>query len=270
MISINARETHVQILFGHVRLAIWYAVGTHMLTHTFSNKVSWGTLTSWGTFGGGQTFHVQFLFVEIVMLVFAIHPSRTCLKPAPFRIHSVFSFDFFQSISLHCSKLRLQKKPFYSLWSVIPTSQLQFWKTNMKSLLSPSILVWMGTRLLLVIFYLFACTCPPGCFAAPLLGQRRSIVGVCPPVDVAGEDIVSFPDSEDCTIFYECYLGRAYQKQCPAGLYWDALLQTCDYPQRAVCLAKITWDWWLVIDYVGWMVGTVPVMTWPNSGVWIV
>lgn len=41
-----------------------------------------------------------------------------------------------------------------------------------------------------------------------------------------------YPD-EDPTKFWECSNGTAYRFDCPAGLWWDTKLLTCNWPDAA-------------------------------------
>ncbi|MCL2869150.1 MAG: chitin binding domain-containing protein, partial [Candidatus Bathyarchaeota archaeon] len=46
---------------------------------------------------------------------------------------------------------------------------------------------------------------------------------------------VFFPHPSDCHWFFHCSNGVAYCKKCPAGLEWNTVLDTCDYPYNAGC-----------------------------------
>lgn len=39
----------------------------------------------------------------------------------------------------------------------------------------------------------------------------------------------------DCTKFYKCYLGEAYEQKCPRGLHWSETKNYCDWPHFADC-----------------------------------
>ena len=44
-----------------------------------------------------------------------------------------------------------------------------------------------------------------------------------------------FPHPNDCHWFFHCSMGVAFCSECPAGLHWNAKLETCDFPFRAGC-----------------------------------
>jgi hypothetical protein len=50
----------------------------------------------------------------------------------------------------------------------------------------------------------------------------------CPSVDP--EIVVQFPHP-DCTKFYKCLNGEAFEMECPDDLYYNPTLQVCDYPE---------------------------------------
>jgi Chitin binding Peritrophin-A domain len=58
--------------------------------------------------------------------------------------------------------------------------------------------------------------------------------GTCPP----GED-PSTPtflgDTEDCTVYYTCFVGTALPSVCPEGLEWHATGHYCDFPENSQC-----------------------------------
>ncbi|RJQ71964.1 hypothetical protein D5S17_26650 [Pseudonocardiaceae bacterium YIM PH 21723] len=41
-----------------------------------------------------------------------------------------------------------------------------------------------------------------------------------------------YADPDDATLFWECSNGIAYRFDCPAGLFWDTTLLTCNYPEQ--------------------------------------
>ncbi|XP_049807850.1 uncharacterized protein LOC126251462 isoform X2 [Schistocerca nitens] len=50
------------------------------------------------------------------------------------------------------------------------------------------------------------------------------------------ENVVQFPNPDDCSTFYKCDLdGTAVLQDCPAGLEYNAETQVCDYPASAGC-----------------------------------
>lgn len=66
--------------------------------------------------------------------------------------------------------------------------------------------------------------------------KPRTPVGKCPVPQ--GTHPVYLPDSESCTIFYECdESGNACEKQCPPGTEFNPTLSVCDNPQSAGCQA---------------------------------
>jgi hypothetical protein len=62
------------------------------------------------------------------------------------------------------------------------------------------------------------------------------MVPTCPFPDLAYS--VFFPHPNDCHYFFHCSNGVAYCKKCPAGLHWNTVLDTCDYPYSAGCISK--------------------------------
>ncbi|KFB35793.1 hypothetical protein ZHAS_00002711 [Anopheles sinensis] len=44
-----------------------------------------------------------------------------------------------------------------------------------------------------------------------------------------------FRHPTDCSTFYQCDNGSAYEIQCPAGLHFNTLLSVCDYPAKTGC-----------------------------------
>ncbi|GJQ81034.1 hypothetical protein Trydic_g21843 [Trypoxylus dichotomus] len=58
-------------------------------------------------------------------------------------------------------------------------------------------------------------------------------VGSCPEIN---EEYVTFlTDGGDCTIFYKCNWGVPILFNCPAGLYFNPVLNVCDFPEDAGC-----------------------------------
>jgi hypothetical protein len=68
--------------------------------------------------------------------------------------------------------------------------------------------------------------CPPG------------VVPTCPFPDPVFT--VFFPHPNDCEFFFRCENGVAYCEKCPAGLHWNTVFDTCDYPETAGCDKEIT------------------------------
>ena len=120
-----------------------------------------------------------------------------------------------------------QNLPFQS---VVPLSSPP---PNMRSILFTA--AWTGCLLGLSAF-------APS-FALPLL-VKRSPVGVCPPVD-PGVRALLLPDSEDCHVFYDCVNGIPFNKRCPANLYFNTLLQSCDELEFVDCLGESIWLSWM-------------------------
>ena len=48
--------------------------------------------------------------------------------------------------------------------------------------------------------------------------------------------VVLIPHPYDCTKFFICQGTLGYMMQCPAGLWFDAYLKVCDYPDHAQCV----------------------------------
>ncbi|GFU13731.1 chondroitin proteoglycan 2 [Nephila pilipes] len=44
-----------------------------------------------------------------------------------------------------------------------------------------------------------------------------------------------FPDSKNCTRFYQCSHWKEHHKKCPSNLHFNPDLQVCDWPYRAGC-----------------------------------
>lgn len=55
-------------------------------------------------------------------------------------------------------------------------------------------------------------------------------VGSCPP-----EGSLHLPHADDCTLFCRCDHGVPKLDRCPGGLFFDSLLQNCDWPWKARC-----------------------------------
>lgn len=49
---------------------------------------------------------------------------------------------------------------------------------------------------------------------------------------------IHFAHPTDCTMFYRCYIHKAYKSQCPGGLHFNEEHQYCDYPYSAGCKAQ--------------------------------
>ncbi|XP_049807852.1 uncharacterized protein LOC126251462 isoform X3 [Schistocerca nitens] len=66
-------------------------------------------------------------------------------------------------------------------------------------------------------------------------GNSKTPPPECPsPADP--ENVVQFPNPDDCSTFYKCDLdGTAVLQDCPPGLEYNAEAQVCDYPASAGC-----------------------------------
>ena len=60
--------------------------------------------------------------------------------------------------------------------------------------------------------------------------------GECPEVDPPMSAYL--PDTEDCTIYYECSNGEPIPNVCPPGLEFNPTLHVCDTPEHAQCKGK--------------------------------
>ena len=49
---------------------------------------------------------------------------------------------------------------------------------------------------------------------------------------------IHFAHPTDCTMFYRCYLHKAFKAQCPGGLHFNEEKEYCDYPHWANCKAE--------------------------------
>jgi len=49
-----------------------------------------------------------------------------------------------------------------------------------------------------------------------------------------------FPDPFDCSKFYTCVGGMPYHNDCPAGLYFNPLIDACDFPANVDCQDRPT------------------------------
>ena len=54
----------------------------------------------------------------------------------------------------------------------------------------------------------------------------------CPPWN---EELVFFPDSEDCAWYYMCTPSGAEHLPCPAGLWWDSTINGCNWQDQVKC-----------------------------------
>jgi hypothetical protein len=54
----------------------------------------------------------------------------------------------------------------------------------------------------------------------------------CPPYDPENPDTwdkIYVPDPDDCSAFYECYLGAGFRAECPNGLLFCSELKVCTW-----------------------------------------
>lgn len=51
------------------------------------------------------------------------------------------------------------------------------------------------------------------------------------------------PDKTDCSVYYACAHGHAYQMKCSDGLYYDGTIWACTYPESAVCFTYKDNEW---------------------------
>nr|ARE68916.1 peritrophic matrix protein [Epicauta chinensis] len=58
------------------------------------------------------------------------------------------------------------------------------------------------------------------------------LVPICPP-ETDGQPV--FIPNVDCTKYYECSHGRPILMQCPAGLYFNPILNVCDHKEDSGC-----------------------------------
>ena len=43
------------------------------------------------------------------------------------------------------------------------------------------------------------------------------------------------PDPADCSRFFICDAGRPWMKQCPTPLYFDPMINVCNWPELVNC-----------------------------------
>ncbi|KAK2707149.1 peritrophin-1-like [Artemia franciscana] len=56
----------------------------------------------------------------------------------------------------------------------------------------------------------------------------------CPEED--GPYAVHIPHDSNCTMFYKCFKGTPVLQLCPSGLWFNAVLEVCDYPEQSGCV----------------------------------
>nr|XP_017008047.2 peritrophin-1 [Drosophila takahashii] len=56
----------------------------------------------------------------------------------------------------------------------------------------------------------------------------------CPPYDDPNH-VVMLPFPNDCSKYYTCQRGQAYEHKCPANLYWSQMTYRCDYREYSNC-----------------------------------
>jgi len=60
-------------------------------------------------------------------------------------------------------------------------------------------------------------------------------VVVCPTGDNPTREAVFLANPWDCSSYYECSNGSPYLMHCPAGLFFDIELTTCNYEDQVRC-----------------------------------
>ncbi len=60
--------------------------------------------------------------------------------------------------------------------------------------------------------------------------------GICPAVDPLDHTVL-LPNPADCSTFFSCSDGVPILMHCRDGLYFNAELDVCDWPQNAGCQA---------------------------------
>lgn len=71
------------------------------------------------------------------------------------------------------------------------------------------------------------------CFLS-LVDVQSKPVGTCPLVD-SKVNTIHLADSEDCSVYYTCQLGKPVLHKCPVGLHFNPSLWMCDSPRNAGC-----------------------------------
>uniref|UniRef100_A0A6G5A7X1 Putative mucin-like protein n=1 Tax=Rhipicephalus microplus TaxID=6941 RepID=A0A6G5A7X1_RHIMP len=60
---------------------------------------------------------------------------------------------------------------------------------------------------------------------------------VCPVVDDESVNATILPNLYNCSTFYMCSQGVPELMECPSGLQFNRILNVCDHPWRAACVA---------------------------------
>jgi len=86
----------------------------------------------------------------------------------------------------------------------------------------------------IVVLAIFAAAVTSGAIIRSNLKVPYSAVGECPEKEELGIPTY-LPDSNNCTIYYECSNGHAIPNVCPGELLWNTDLNTCDFPNNVDC-----------------------------------
>ena len=63
----------------------------------------------------------------------------------------------------------------------------------------------------------------------------NEILPVCPRQDNPNGNATILPDPQNCTTFFICSNGQAYQFVCPSQLKFNNDLKVCDWPENVDC-----------------------------------
>ncbi|OXU27905.1 hypothetical protein TSAR_016312 [Trichomalopsis sarcophagae] len=55
----------------------------------------------------------------------------------------------------------------------------------------------------------------------------------CPVVNGPNVTLIANPDN--CTTYFSCDMGKAWEMACPIGLHFNDKEKVCDWPERACC-----------------------------------
>ncbi|KAJ3659773.1 hypothetical protein Zmor_011446 [Zophobas morio] len=73
-------------------------------------------------------------------------------------------------------------------------------------------------------------------FVAAFVAISTQTDPICPVPD--GDNPIRYLPAEDCTKFYDCSDGTPVLYDCPDGLYFNPVLQVCDWPENSGCKQK--------------------------------
>ncbi|CAG2106709.1 unnamed protein product [Medioppia subpectinata] len=120
-------------------------------------------------------------------------------------------------------------------------------------------ITWINIFHLLIDSYLMPCcrcrgtgTAPAQVLTVPALNRHRLTCPMCTgsirtgtngtqaasalyAVNLSGTENGLFANPNDCNTYYECYDSRMWSRNCRPGLHWNPIIETCDYPNKAVC-----------------------------------